>query len=180
MRELVDTRDGSLTADELAAAEKYLSLHASCEAYLHAQVTRTAVLERPRCAQGYGKRPKAKVKFTASVRTKVCPICKTQKSVLSFDDELGKCIKCKYKGSSTGKRGDETKKPAPTRTRRCPVCLQNVTVTLTAGDWTAEPHTKQTRAGVTECSGGGQITHHDRRDAMDRRVPGSFEGGKRR
>lgn len=121
---------------------------------------------------------------TAPVQTKVCPVCKKQKSVLSFDDELGKCIKCKYKktsrGTGKGKGGGETKKPAPSRTRKCPVCLQSVTVTLEAGDWTVEAHTKQTRAGVTECSGGGQVTYHERRDAMDRLVPGSFEGGKRR
>lgn len=180
MRELVDAADGSLTPDQLAAAEEYLSLHASCEAYLHAQMTQTAPPERPRCAQGYGKR----AKVIAPVQTKICPVCKKQKSVLSFDDELGKCIKCKYKktgrGTGKGKSRGEAKKPAPTRTRKCPVCLQSVTVTLKAGDWTVEAHTKETRTGVTECSGGGQVIYHERRDAMDHVVPGSFEGGKRR
>lgn len=181
MRELVDASDGSEAPDELAAAEEYLALHASCEAYLRAQIAQTAPPERPRCAQGYGKR----AKVTVPVETKICPVCKKQKSVLSFDDELGKCIKCKYKKTSggTGKKkpgGGTTKRPAPRRSRKCPVCLQSVTVTLIAGDWTIEAHAKQTRAGLTGCDGSGHVVYHERRDAMDRVVPGSFEGGKRR
>ena len=143
-------------------------------------MTQTAPPERPRCAQGYGKR----AKVTAPVQTKMCPVCKKQKSVLSFDDELGKCIKCKYKKTTKGggkkKGGGVTSKPAPTRTRKCPVCLKSVTTTLKASDWTIEAHTKETRAGVTECNGGGQVIYHERGDAMDHVVPGSFEGGKRR
>ncbi|MFC5492445.1 hypothetical protein [Nocardioides caricicola] len=180
MRELVDAADGSPTPDELAAAEEYLALHATCEAYVHAQMTQTAPPERPRCAQGYGK----SAKVAAPVQTKVCPVCNKQKSVLSFEDALGKCIKCKYKktgrATSKGKIGDEAKKAAPTRIRKCPVCLQSVAFTLKASDWTVDAHTKATRTGVTECSGGGQVTYRERRDAMDHLVPGSFEGGKRR
>lgn len=178
MRGLVDAADGSLTPDEVAAAEDYLALHASCEAYLHAQITQTAPPEPPRCAQGYGQR----AKVTAPVQTKVCPVCQKQKSVLSFDDELGKCIKCKYKKTSrdAGKSGGETNNPAPTRTRKCPVCLRSVTITLKVSDWTVEAHSKETRAGVIECSGGGQVIYHERRDALDHVVSGSFEGGRRR
>lgn len=180
MRELVDAADGSLTPDELAAAEDYLFLHASCEAYLHAQMTQTAPPERPRCAQGYGQR----AKVAAPVQTKTCPVCEKQKSALSFDHELGTCIKCKYKkikgGTGKGNSGGKARKPVPPRTRKCPVCLQSVTVTLTAGDWTVDAHTKQTRAGVDDCSAAGQVIYHERRDAMDHVVPGSFEGGKRR
>lgn len=178
MRELVDVADDSITPGELAEAEAYLSLHSSCEAYLRAQATQAAPLERPRCAQGYGKRARA----SAPVETKVCPVCDKQKSVLSFDDELGTCIKCKYKQTSAGKRkrGTGTRKSAHARTRKCRVCMQSVSVTVSAGDWTLDSHTKHTRAGLAECIGSGQVVYREPRDAMDRVVRGSFEGGKRR
>lgn len=180
MRALVDGTDGSLTPEARADAEAYLATHASCEAFLLAQQSGTLPAERPRCAQGYG----AKAKIDAPVQTKKCPACNKQKSVLSFDDELGTCIKCKYKvpgaGKGNKKRSEEPKKSAPTRSRKCPVCLQTVTVALVLGHWTVEAHTKQTRAGVTECSGAGRVVYHERGDAMDHVVPGSFEGGRRR
>lgn len=33
---------------------------------------------------------------SAASTVRKCPICKKQKSTLSFDEELGTCIKCKY------------------------------------------------------------------------------------
>ena len=72
MRELVDAADGSLTPDELAAAEEYLSIHASCEAYLDAQMTQTAPPERPRCAQGYGSVFRIRHEIPHYIRNHVC------------------------------------------------------------------------------------------------------------
>ena len=80
---LVDTADGS--PDELAAAREYLGVHASCEAYLDAQMTRTVAPARPRCARRFHKHYRA----TVAVETKICPVCLKQKSWVSFDDELG-------------------------------------------------------------------------------------------
>ena len=175
--------DSSRTREVHADAEEYLALHASCEAFLRAVEAGTAPAEQPRCAQGYGKR----AKVIAPVQTRICPVCNKQKAAIAFDDELGKCIKCKYKGSGNGSgkgkkgsRGPKPEKPAPTRTRKCPVCLQTVTIKLVLGDWTVQPHEKQTREGRVECRAAGTVVAHERRDAMDHRAPGSFEGGKRR
>lgn len=106
LRELVDASDGSVAPDELAAAEEYLALHASCEAYLRAQIAQTAPPERPRCAQGYGKR----AKVTVPVETKICPVCKKQKSVLSFDDELGQVHQMQVQEDQRRHRQEEARR----------------------------------------------------------------------
>jgi hypothetical protein len=187
MRALVETAtsrngtsaDGAATAGELAEATAYLVTHSTCEAYLLAQPGDSPP-ERPRCAQGHGKRARVK----APSQTRKCPVCSKLKSVLSFDDELGVCIKCKYRGSGSPKGrkngGGSGTKAAPTRSRKCPVCLQRVNVTLFRGEWTVESHKKTRAEGLVECRGSGQVLFRERRDAMDHTVPGNFEGGKRR
>lgn len=176
MRAVLD--DPSRTREVQADAQEYLTLHASCEAFLRAAEAGTVPAERPRCGQGFGKRAKA----TAAVPTVVCPVCMKQKAAIAFDAELGKCIKCKYKPSEgkKGSRGPKSEKPAPSRTRKCPVCLQTVTIKLVVGDWTVQPHDKQTSEGRVECRAAGTVVARECRDAMDYRAPGSFEGGKRR
>ena len=154
-------------------------------------------------------RPSGDASSAAQVRT--CPMCSKQKSLLSFDEEMGCCIKCKYNrkcsacknmkpveqfdmvlgicakckakrfpeaGSDRGTKPPG--RPAPTRTRTCPVCLQKVSVTPVAGDWTIAEHTKMTRAGRTDCEGAGEVVFHEKQDALDHKVSGSFEGGRRR
>jgi hypothetical protein len=107
--------DGRPTPEQLAEAQEYLATHSSCEAYLLAQATGATALKRARCAQGYGR----KTKFRAPARIRTCPTCNKQKSVLSFDNELGKCIKCKYEALDAGKRQKKvrgrSKKPAPAK-----------------------------------------------------------------
>lgn len=176
MRAVLD--DPSRTREVHASAQEYLTLHASCEAFLRAVEAGTVPAERPRCGQGFGKR----AKVTAPVPTVVCPVCNKQRAVISFDDALGKCIKCKYKPSEgkKGRREPKPENPGSSRRRKCPVCLQTVTVKLVAGDWTVQPHDKQTSEGRVECRAAGTVIAHERRDAMDYRAPGSFEGGKRR
>ena len=143
-------------------------------------MTRTVAPARPRCAQGFHKHYRA----TVAVETKICPVCLKQKSWVSFDDELGTCVKCKYKktdrATAQKKKSGEVERLTLTRLRKCPVCLQRVTVTLLAGDWTLEAHTKKTRTGEAQCSGGEQVLYRERLDAMDHLARGTFEGGKRR
>ena len=146
---------------------------------------------------------------TPQVRT--CPICAKQKSVLSFDEDLGCCIKCKYNRRCSAcknvkpveqfdmalgicakckakrfpeARSDRGTKPpgrsTPTRTRRCPVCLQKVLVTSVGGDWRIAEHKKTTRSGRTDCGGAGKVVFREKQDALDHKVSGSFEGGRRR
>lgn len=107
--------DGPPTPEQLAEAQEYLATHCSCEAYLLAQATGVNVVKRPRCAQGFGKKGKVR----APARTRTCPVCNKQKSVLSFDNELGRCIKCKYEALDAGKHQKKDrgrrKKPAPTK-----------------------------------------------------------------
>lgn len=148
---------------------------------------------------------------TATPHVRICPICSKQKSLLSFDEEMGCCIKCKYNRKCSAcknvrpieqfdlalgicakckakrfpeARGDQgmnpSRRPAPTRTRTCPVCLQKVSVTSVAGDWTIAAHKKTTRAGRTDCAGAGTVVFHEKQDALDHKVAGSFEGGRRR
>lgn len=113
-----------------------------------------------------------------------CSACKNEKPIEHFDTELGICTKCKAKRSPATRNDRATKDApdggAPARTRKCPVCLQKVGVAVVGGDWTIEPHKKLTRAGQVECSGAGTVLFHEKRDAMDHTVSGSFEGGKRR
>lgn len=107
--------DGSPTPAQIAEAQEYLATHSSCEAYLLAQATGVNAVKRPRCAQGFGR----KAKVSAPARTRTCPICNKQESVLSFDNELGECIKCKHKALEADKHQKKgrgrSKKPAPAK-----------------------------------------------------------------
>lgn len=187
------------TSDALMRARAYLATHASCEAYLAAQTSGTALPERPRCGQAPGRRstpapspPMSPEQGAASSRTRRCPTCKQQKSAWSFDDELGTCIKCKYSGPVSEEPPAKRKRPSPTsgskgraervssKVRKCPVCVTNVTVTLDKNEWVIESHHKGNIEDNPECRASGTVAYRERRDALDRRVPGSFEGGKRR
>ncbi|WP_354438239.1 hypothetical protein [Marmoricola sp. OAE513] len=146
MRALVDAAnsDPAVDGDALAAAASYLATHATCEQFLLARDSGQDPSVRPRCGQGFGKRPKP----LATPKMRTCSVCKKRKSVISFDEKAGTCIKCKYKKrgkQSDGSGGRSGGKAVPMRSRKCPVCLQNVTTTLVAGEWTVDEHTKVRR-----------------------------------
>jgi len=179
MRALVDS--GTAAADAHAAAVTYLAVHASCEAFLAAREIGEWPAERPRCASGLGKNTRGKAPVVAGAAVKSCAVCKKQKSVLSFDEESGMCIKCKYKiEDATKGKQPRSPRPAPTKRRKCPVCVQAVTVKLVLDEWVVTEHKKARGDGLVECQGAGKVVSHERRDALDHTVPGSFEGGRRR
>lgn len=179
MRRLVETaRGGEHSAgagaqpEAVRLAEAYLVTHASCEVLLLAnEVDKDA----NRSDAGSG--------------SQVCPVCRKRKSSLSIDSDAGMCIKCKYaqqekapgvKKNPSG--GNQSTAPAERsrRTTQCPVCLQRVALLLTKGDGVIAPHKKQTSAGRTDCKAAGRVVLREKTDAMDHRVSGSFEAGRRR
>lgn len=179
MRAVVDA--GNSPADAYAAAEAYLEVHASCEEFLAARAIGEWPPARPRCASGLGKNARAKAPAGGGSSVKVCTECKKQKSTLSFDGESGMCIKCKYKlEDATKGKPPRSPKPAPTKRRKCPVCLQTVTAKLVLDEWVITEHKKARQDGLVECQGAGNVVSHEKRDALDHTVPGSFEGGRRR
>lgn len=66
----------------------------------------------------------------------------------------------------------------PPRTRTCRACNKRVPVRLSKSDeWLVQEHINHRDE---RCHQGGKVYFKEKKDAMDYRVPGSFEGGKRR
>ncbi|MEX1907268.1 hypothetical protein L6241_03025 [Janibacter sp. Y6] len=160
-------------AEELARGQEYLALHATCEEHLSALEAGKEPTQKPRCGRGSGKLP----------HFRVCRACGETKAAGRFDPEQGICIACKYKKEDARLRQTGTEDlagTALTRSRACPVCLVRVAVDLEEDGWTVQPHSKRRGDEDVECDGSGRVLYRSREDAMDRRVPGSFEHGKRR
>lgn len=125
--------------------------------------------------------------------TQYCESCKTRKPVVGFNRKLTICGDCleaqafaKRKRQAAPKQapltdGDETVQVAderrkgsasPTR-KKCPVCSKNVVVKrgrlASHVDWNG-----------LRCRGDRKTKGAAKTDALDHRLPGSFEGGKRR
>lgn len=179
LRALVGASAGGaeVSAEEYTQAVAYLEAHATCEAYALAVEAGTTPAARPRCAQA-GRETR---KPSAWVETRVCPVCMKEKALVSFDGGLGMCVKCKYAGKRTAlrPRGSNAVPPA-TKYRKCRVCLQRVVARLVDDEWLIEPHMNARTAARTRCPGSRETVYREKRDALDYRAPGSFEGGGRR
>lgn len=110
--------------------------------------------------------------------TQFCGKCKKRKPITGFDVRRGLCSKCSR--AATAKELRRRKKPAvkdrvrPVKNRKCPLCLQFVSVISGSGALVKHLNSRQ-----EACRGSGSRPRRKGSDAMDYRVGGSFEGGKR-
>jgi hypothetical protein len=168
----------SRSAEAVRLAKAYLVAHASCEAILVAQVSKTSPSDGDAVSDS---------------ESSVCRVCGTRKWLVSIDTRPGMCDECKHaprpapvgrkpkaEKAVRGDKGPSKRRDRSSQTGKCPVCLQSVTVSRNGGDRSVAPHTKRTKAGVIDCKGGGKVLSREKTDALDHRVFGSFEGGRRR
>ncbi len=107
-----------------------------------------------------------------------CSKCKNVKPIESFKGDQDVCDKC---SPDPARRRKAAKSPeASTRMRQCPVCLKSVRAVRVGDDWVIQGHKKARETTKVACAGAGRVVFRESKDAMDRRVSGSFEGGKRR
>ena len=174
MRTTGSVAEDSPSPEAVTLAKAYLAKHASCEAIL--------------LGKGVGNDAGAHALAAAS-DTQVCSVCRTCKPLASFDKGAGVCIECKNESQDAtadrkdkrARGGDGSKaKKKSSKTGVCPVCLQRVTVSVAGGARTIAGHKKWTKAGLVGCQGAGRVISREKRDALDHRVSGSFEGGRRR
>ncbi len=180
MRELVDAADGSLTPDELAAAEEYLSLHASCEAYLQAQMTQTLrqsdLAAHRATASGPRSPHPSRRRFARSARSR----SRCSPSTTSWARASSASTR---RPAEAPARGEERRRDEETSAHSNP----EVPSVLAERDHHTEggrldsgsPHQADARGpDRVQRRRAGHLPRTAGR--MDRLVPGSFEGGKRR
>lgn len=111
--------------------------------------------------------------------TQYCVGCKSRKSMKGFDVGRGLCAECRSQARSNNasNRGAQSKKPPPPQTGpkswKCPNCLKRIEV-----DKKRVLVQHQNARGL-RCAGSGFQLPERSVDAMDYRVAGSFEGGRR-
>lgn len=115
--------------------------------------------------------------------TQYCVGCKARKSMKGFDVGRGLCAECRSQARSNNasnnasNRGAQAKKTPPPQTGpkswKCPNCLKRIEV-----DKKRALVQHQNARGL-RCAGSGFQLPERSVDAMDYRVAGSFEGGRR-
>lgn len=142
-------------------------------------------------SRGRSKRPKARMRTPdrsdGSGVMQLCMRCMTRKSIQGFDKERLVCAECSGAGTkvkpaskknSKAGTAQRSRKPMPepavVTKWRCPTCLQKVPVDPV--DEALEDHVN---GRGQECRGSGHALPKRSHDALDYRVPGSFEGGSR-
>lgn len=111
--------------------------------------------------------------------TQYCAKCGKRKPIRGFNVRLGICSDCKklLAAAKAVKPPKSKLKPKPKpdqgpKTSTCPRCLQRVNVK----HYSLEAHNNLSR---TPCAGSGHALPQRSKDALDYRIRGSFEGGKR-
>jgi len=122
--------------------------------------------------------------------TQFCSKCKTRKPISGFNINRGLCADCKgtsqpttssKKGKTRNVKASKLPSAQPAKKKfaksrpkswKCPNCLQRIQVLK----WALVQH-KNARGQV--CRGSGYEPPQPSRDALDHRVSGSFEGGRR-
>lgn len=127
-----------------------------------------------------GQKPPAKgAKGNAGQITQYCVGCKSRKSMHGFDVGRGLCAECRRQARSNNasNRGAQAKKTTPTQTGpkswKCPNCLKRIEVDK------KRTIVQHLNARGLRCAGSGYQLPERSVDAMDYRVAGSFEGGRR-
>lgn len=127
-----------------------------------------------------GQRPPAKgARGNTGQITQYCVGCKSRKSTNGFDVARGLCAECRGQArpNNLSSRGAQGKKAPPTpagpKSWKCPNCLKRIEV-----DKKRALVQHQNARGL-RCTGSGYQLPERSVDAMDYRVAGSFEGGRR-
>lgn len=118
----------------------------------------------------------AKVGGRARQITQYCSGCKAQKLITGFDIARGLCAECRsrVRPSKAARSTTPAKKaPAGPKTWKCPNCLKRIEVDKKSA---LIPHRN---ARGQRCTGSGYQVPEKSVDALDYRVAGSFEGGRR-
>ena len=123
----------------------------------------------------------------AKLLTQYCVGCKSRKPIKGFRVGPGLCAECasgraqaqKASGAKAPGKPSPTSKPAANsdvpKSWKCPRCLRRVDVN---GAGTALVQHRNGRG--QSCAGSGHQLPQKSTDALDYRVTGSFEGGRRR
>jgi hypothetical protein len=127
-----------------------------------------------------GQKPPAKgARGNAGQITQYCVDCKSRKSMQGFDVGRGLCADCRgqSRSNNVSHRGVQAKKAPPAaagpKSWKCPNCLKRIDV-----DKKRALVQHQNARGL-RCAGSGYQLPERSVDAMDYRVAGSFEGGRR-
>ncbi|TDL00800.1 hypothetical protein EUA02_05720 [Mycobacterium paragordonae] len=108
--------------------------------------------------------------------TQYCSGCKSQKLITGFDIGRGLCAECRSRvrpSKAASSAAQAKKAPAGPKTWKCPNCLKRVEVDKKS---ILVPHRN---AKGQRCAGSGYQLPERSVDALDYRVAGSFEGGRR-
>jgi hypothetical protein len=118
--------------------------------------------------------------------TQLCMSCMKRKPIQGFDKERLICAECSgaatkakpvskknSKAGSAHRRLELIPEPAVIMKRRCPTCLRKVSV-----DPVDEVLENHANGRGQACRGSGHALPQRSQDALDHRVPGSFEGGR--
>ena len=112
--------------------------------------------------------------------TQYCGACRERRPVRGFDIRLGVCAGCKAAlvaskralAKSTSARQVDPR-PDPPRQIKCPTCLQRVAVNSAGTALVDHPSERR-----ESCAGSRLDASPKRTDALDHRLPGSFESGR--
>lgn len=110
--------------------------------------------------------------------TQYCVGCKSRTSIKGFDVGRGLCAECRRRArpSKAASSGAPKKPPAPPagpKSWKCPNCLKRLEVDK------ARALVQHQNAKGQRCAGSGYQLPERSVDALDYRVAGSFEGGRR-
>lgn len=110
--------------------------------------------------------------------TQFCSKCRKKKPIKGFNIRLGVCADCKAFAGRKGKSPvKEPTRPQPSlRSWKCPRCLQRVQVRAEKDGFALVQHVNRRRE---TCRGSGHVLPKQSQDALDHRLPGSFESNNR-
>jgi len=116
--------------------------------------------------------------------TQFCGKCKTRKPIKGFNINRGLCAQCQGKHKEQDKGAPKSTRATPAKRlsskrrtpkkSQCPNCLQLVPV-----DSSGTALVKHINGRRSTCRGSGHRLPTKSQDALDYRVAGSFEGGRR-
>jgi hypothetical protein len=117
------------------------------------------------------------------LNTQYCVRCKSRKSIKGFNVRSGVCADCREtqtqpRPSTTAKKVAQPKKPPKNRpgpnSWKCPNCVKRIDVNAARTALVDHLNARGQR-----CAGSGYQLPQKSTDALDYRVAGSFEGGRR-
>ena len=116
---------------------------------------------------------KARLRLT----TQYCVECKSRKPMKKFDVGRGLCAECRthaHPQSPSRPQARDESHPQGRKSWKCPNCLKQIRV-----DAMQDALVRHTNSRQERCAGSGYQLPQLSTDALDYRVGGNFEGGRR-